>query len=957
MLQHQTNSQNNLTFLKSNYKYKRRNILTMRALPACCCVARTSNQLAATLSKTQTKTSATATAATPAPPAAAAAATTTACKCSTILSLFIVIIWKVLQAVANCLRYAGRIIANANDHEDAVNGCANAGHDHDVNATAVRHLVLHPQALPHSHTRTTHAEDDANDEVSTAREQQQQPSRQQQQHLSSSSLQKSSNCLTTTAAAAAAAAATSPLTTATSSATTTTRRVVMLSAAKSRLPLMTLLIALLLSMRLTSAGTCWQTHLGSGKCNKIFSTNITKSDCCGVSQTFSYTDRELSSVEYFFATAIGGGVECAPCIESCKGFKCGPNKKCVKRKGRPKCVCAPECGATLRRKHQLQQQQQQQQHNNVAEPQPWQQPKSSALLLSAMPPRGSRSLISEITNANLGLNGAKRQQQQQSESSSNGTDNQRNQQQQQQQMPMPKRASRRRGMLGETKHRRLLIIDSSNLQEQPTTRRLHMEGNGNGNSNGGRVQMQIKMERGTEVQSETETERERESEMEMERLAPIWGYDRRRHRKNNSSSSSNNGKHLTRSMSTLTSTTTTVAKATATATGANDSSSTTPAQTAQSRHKLANANEPANDITRQQQQQQQKDNAPARVRHQHQQQQQLAPNHEQQYDNGSQQRRHKHKHNHKDKPHTAAATAAAAEGILLTANTTMSGSGSGSGSGARRRLYLAEHGSETAASSGTSSGIGSGSSSSHLANTDDLTFLAGSYEAAPQQHHTNPVCGNDGRTYNTECQLRKRACRTNNAQLEVAYRGHCKTSCNGVQCVNGLTCVEDQYMMPHCIVCKIDCPWDDDESAAYDLDSDEATTPLGERQQQQQELQRRAVCGVDGKTYRSTCDINRMICKIGRSIAVAYPGPCRADHVTCADIKCGPKDTCLIDLRTHMPRCVSCRYKCSRKQQRTQFRADKICGYNNHTYNSWCEMRKDSCATGYFIGVRSTGVC
>ncbi|XP_026841865.1 follistatin [Drosophila persimilis] len=71
---------------------------------------------------------------------------------------------------------------------------------------------------------------------------------------------------------------------------------------------------LLLNMRPAAAGTCWQTHLGSGKCSQIFSTNITKSECCGASQTFSYTDRELSSVEYFFATAIGGGVECAPCI-------------------------------------------------------------------------------------------------------------------------------------------------------------------------------------------------------------------------------------------------------------------------------------------------------------------------------------------------------------------------------------------------------------------------------------------------------------------------------------------------------------------------------------------------------------------------------------------------------------------------------------------------------------------
>jgi len=74
-------------------------------------------------------------------------------------------------------------------------------------------------------------------------------------------------------------------------------------------------------------------------------------------------------------------------------------------------------------------------------------------------------------------------------------------------------------------------------------------------------------------------------------------------------------------------------------------------------------------------------------------------------------------------------------------------------------------------------------------------------------------------------------------------------------------------MMPHCITCKIDCPWDD-KKGSYDLDSDGLSdeTSIDEEQ---------AVCGVDGKTYRSTCDINRMICQIGRSIAVAYPGPCR----------------------------------------------------------------------------------
>ncbi|KAH8357308.1 hypothetical protein KR200_008947 [Drosophila serrata] len=781
---HQTNSQTNLTFLKSNYKFKRRE-MGIRGLPATSAEARTvANQLTPAMSQTSASATSTKVATSEGTAAEQLATAATSRECRTILSLFIVNAWSFLQELANCW--------------------CTLDDDHWASAAVPRRDVNRRRR------RTTNT---ADEEVSMAREhqhkrqqqqqhhQQQQQQQQQHEHLPGSSPVKSMRC--TEAGATSLAGQ----------------------------PLMALLIGLLLlDLRLAAAGTCWQNHLGSGKCGQVFSTNITRSECCGSSQSFSFTDRELSSVEYFFATAIGGGVECSPCMESCKGFKCGPNKKCVKRKGRPKCVCAPECGAALRRKQQ-----------------------------PGMPPRDSRSLSSENSNTNLGLDGSQRQ---------HIADNQRKLQQQHQNQvasPSPTPSPR---------HRRLLIIDSSNLPDRSRSR--------GGVVTAGRVEM--------------------------------TGYERRRQR-----NSHGNGKHLTRSMTT----------------GANDSSKPadkTPAQSVAvavpmapvealtqppSRRNLANANEPANDINRQ------SDNA--RLRHQHNgRRMELHAPHP---DNGHRDRdrdrdkdrgqRHRLRLRHKD---------AYPE---VEANSTTGGATSTVVSGSRFRL---QHGSETAASS-------------DFANAHDLAFLGGIYEHSSSlslspNSNSNPVCGSDGRTYNTECQLRKRACRTNNAQLEVAYRGHCKTSCHGVQCLDGLSCVEDQYMMPHCIACQIDCPWD-----GLDLDLDANSSGYDERQ---------AVCGVDGKTYRSACDINRMICQIGRSIAVAYPGPCRAGRVSCADIKCGPKDNCLVDLQTGLPRCVSCRHKCSRKQQRP---VHKICGFNNRTYNSWCEMQRHSCDSRYFIGVKSAGSC
>ncbi|GLV43487.1 Follistatin [Carabus blaptoides fortunei] len=203
---------------------------------------------------------------------------------------------------------------------------------------------------------------------------------------------------------------------------------------------------------------------------------------------------------------------------------------------------------------------------------------------------------------------------------------------------------------------------------------------------------------------------------------------------------------------------------------------------------------------------------------------------------------------------------------------------------------------------------------------------------AKSRHPQGPVCGTDGRSYRTVCRLRKRACRRKSSTLAIAYYGQCQSSCDKIRCPAGKHCLVDQNLKPHCVRCSRRCP---------------APVPG------------KHVCGADGATFSSACHLREAACRKGKAIPFAYKGRCK-QSASCGSVKCKERQSCLSELHTGAPRCVTCSYRCPRPNSPAGARREMggpICGTNNHTYHSWCHMLKDACATGYVIETKHSGTC
>ncbi|XP_072771994.1 agrin isoform X1 [Nerophis lumbriciformis] len=175
-----------------------------------------------------------------------------------------------------------------------------------------------------------------------------------------------------------------------------------------------------------------------------------------------------------------------------------------------------------------------------------------------------------------------------------------------------------------------------------------------------------------------------------------------------------------------------------------------------------------------------------------------------------------------------------------------------------------------------------------------------------------PACGEDGRTYANDCVRRKAECHAK-TRIPVKHAGPCDldapSPCVDKVCQHGAVCVvkNDQ---PVC-ECPEACPQTSDP-----------------------------VCGSDGHSYGSPCEMRAMVCALQKNIHIQHKGPC---DESCTNCSFGA----ICDVQTQT--CV-CATECVDSHQ-------PVCGSDSTTYGSECELHVHACRTQTDLQVVSQGEC
>uniref|UniRef100_UPI0037E850BC agrin isoform X1 n=1 Tax=Semicossyphus pulcher TaxID=241346 RepID=UPI0037E850BC len=174
-------------------------------------------------------------------------------------------------------------------------------------------------------------------------------------------------------------------------------------------------------------------------------------------------------------------------------------------------------------------------------------------------------------------------------------------------------------------------------------------------------------------------------------------------------------------------------------------------------------------------------------------------------------------------------------------------------------------------------------------------------EACPQT--SDPVCGSDGHSYGSPCEMRAMGCALQRA-IQIQHKGPCDEAC--ANCSFGAIC---DAQSGQC-VCPSEC-----------VNSHQP------------------VCGSDGITYQSECDLHVQACNEQMDLRVVSQGECK----TCGSTVCAWGARC-VQNKCECPQCIG-----------EAFSA--VCGSDGTIYNNECELRLSSCMQKRRIDVAKPGSC